>query len=245
MKLYLFLVLVFISTCSQGQMLQGIAAVSSIGAGGIITPGVHLCAGSTTGADVTSGAIDTSGASLLVMFVASYDIVALPTISDSKGNAWHQRSSYFNTGINFSRSTFYYAQNPTVGSGHTFTATGPGFNDYPLICIIAFSGTATSTVYDTENGNIGDVGLATIQPGSVTPNQSNEVVITGVSTINTGTVSIDNGFTITDQETNVPTQHFGGGIAYKIQTTAAAVNPTWTFGEMVDASSSVATFKAP
>lgn len=230
---------------AQGMPFNGNGMVHAQGGGGgTITLGAHTCAGSTGGADITSSAINTSGASLLVMFVASYSAVALPTITDSKGNTWTPRTRY-GPGTALSSSAFFYAENPMVGSGHTFTATGPGVNDFPQICIIAFSGTATSSVYDTENGNNGSTGASSIQPGSVTPSQNNEVVVTGFTSINTMTAGINGGFTISDQASNVPSQHFGGGIAYLIQTSAAAANPTWTLGETVDVSASIATFKAP
>lgn len=227
----------------RAQMLQGIVVSGSAGTAAIAVVD-HVCAASADGADVTTGSLNTTGASLVVMFVASYAAVAMPTISDSKGNTWTARTRY-GPGAALSSSNFFYAQNPTVGSGHTFTATGPGINDYPAICIIAFSGTATTSVYDVENGNNGSIGQSTIQPGSVTPSQNGEVVLTGVTSTDTGTVSINSGFTIADQTPNAVGLNFGGALAYKIQPTAAAVNPTWTLSGSFDVSSSAATFKAP
>jgi hypothetical protein len=44
----------------------------------------------------------------------------------------------------------YYAANPTVGSGHTFSYTGA--SNFSSIFVAAFSGVATSSPFDKENG---------------------------------------------------------------------------------------------
>ena len=59
--------------------------------------------------------------------------------------------------------------------------------------------------------------------------------------------TIDSGFTITDYLSydNVGYTHIGGAFAYLIQTTAAAVDPTWTVsgGSQMYLVSSIASLK--
>lgn len=170
----------------------------------------------------TTGAIDTTGASLLnaaVAFVPS----SPPTISDSKGNTWTALTNY--TSFSVESLQFYYVANPTVGSGHTFT--DGGLNTISTANFAAFSGAATVSPFDVENGAIN--GPSPLQPGSITPSANGEVVLASIADFS-GTASVDSGFTITDQAATTGGQYFGCALAYLVQTSAAAVNPTWTVG---------------
>ena len=177
---------------------------------------------STNGAAITTDAIDTTGATLLVVAVSQFALAA-GTPSDSKSNTWVAGGSQNNSGNSIK---MWYVTNPTVGTGHTFTV-GVG-NSYPSIFVVAFSGTDTSAARDQENSAAGSG--TTIQPGSVTPTTNGQVLITGAAHDVGLSISytIDSGFTITDQAPTVAAQAYGGGIAYLIQGSAASVNPTWT-----------------
>lgn len=134
----------------------------------------------------------------------------------------------------------FYAQNPTVGTGHTFTYTSTA--KYPSITVTAWSGTATTSVFDVENGATATSGTS-IATGSVTPTQNDELLIAGLTLQATNTPSIDLSFTITDT-VQFSANHFLGSHAYKIQTTAAAQNPTWSWGTSTNIVAAIATFKA-
>jgi hypothetical protein len=131
---------------------------------------------------------------------------------------------------------FYYVKNPTVGTGHTFSIAG---NDrYTSYNILAFSGTDTAETADQQNGAVGS---SPIQPGSVTPSTNNQVVVTAVVGPQTS-VTVNSGFT------EVIDGDGGGwwkiGVAYLIQTTATAVNPTWTAsGTGTNMVAAIASFK--
>lgn len=199
----------------------------------------NVAAGSTTGDNVTTAAMDTTGANFLVLSL-SYLTAQSVTISDSKGNTWTPRTA---ANGNLSSSRLYYVEAPTVGTGHTFTATSTG--GVPSIAVAAFSGGAASASYDVENGAGSSVGATSLQVGNVTPTTDNQVLITGLALEGAWsfTPTIDLSFTITNNVDLVGGQHFGVNLAYLIETTAAAKNPTWSWGSSVAVAACIATFK--
>ena len=186
----------------------------------------------------TSASIDTTGATLLVAVVT---YTGTPTVSDSKSNTWTALTCQQNTSV---YSCIYYVNSgsPSVGSGHTFTISGAV--TVSVINVMAFSGTGASP-FDNQNGN-SSLLVSTIQPGSITPSQNNDIIITGLSGGNNfgAANTIDSGFTITYQKAVTGGINYGHAGAYLIQTTAAAVNPTWNMGVSVNnVASTIASFK--
>lgn len=175
-----------------------------------------------TDSSVTTSAIDTTGATLLVLSMAKDANNNPVVLSDSKGNTWNM-ISYANQGA--CRNVLYYSRPTSVGSGHTFSNTG-GFN-YSSLAVAAFSGNAPYLILDRVSSN--NITSTTIQPGSITPSQDNELVICSLGFSGAGTpISIDGGFTETNELDFSSGAYYGNGLAYLIQTTAAAANPTWT-----------------
>jgi hypothetical protein len=198
----------------------------------------NVAAASAGGPSVTTGSINTTGANFIVVYISDY-LPSSTTLSDNKSNTWTALTA--KAGTSQSRSQLYYCYAPTVGAGHTFTAGNSG-GSYPSISVQAWSGIASSP-FDVENGGVTG-SASSLQPGSVTPGSANEIVITGVGGITQGTISIDSGFTISDQFAYNGAA-FGGSMAYLIQTTATAENPTWSWnGGANEASAVIATFKA-
>lgn len=196
----------------------------------------HTIAGSTTGNGVTSPGINTSGANLIVLSVASDGGVGVVPVSDSNGNTWTQLTSFVAT----NRATLYYCFGPTVGAAHTFTASLA--SSFPSIVVQAWSGAASSP-FDVQNGHA-QASTTSIQVGSVTPGSANELVITGITLPSNPGLAINTGFTITDQTNLVGSQHYGAAMAYLIQTTATPVNPTWSWTSGGDGAATIATFKS-
>lgn len=193
---------------------------------------VHAVAGSTNTSTATTPAVDTTGATLIVVTIG---IAAAQgnTIADSAGNTYTARTQK-NGAAGGSR--IWYVASPTNSATLTVTVTSV----VSSIEMTAWSGTATSSPFDVEGA--GGTGNTTVQPGSVTPSQNNSLIITGIGSTNTNTFTIDSSFTISDQ--------FGGsgtavpsGQAYLIQGTAAAVNPTWTASLGFELVSTIAVFK--
>jgi len=190
---------------------------------------------SVTGGGSTSSAVDTTGADLLVA-VLSYFSSSSKTLTDSKGNTWTQLTRR-NQG---SYSTqIIYSVNPTVGTGHTFTNPGGSF---PALMVAAFSDSNTTAPFDVENGASKTSGT-TLQTGSVTPSENNELLIAGIVHDKTG-ITIDSGFTELFDIAYSAGNYMAGGFGYKIQTTAGAENPTFTVASSGTAAAAIATFKS-
>ncbi|HEX7769696.1 MAG TPA: hypothetical protein VF422_06670 [Dokdonella sp.] len=180
-------------------------------------------AGSADGDTVTTSGINTAGADLLVAIVAQESAVADAAFSDSKGNTWTKLTGQTESP---GKSVLYWCRPTSVGSGHTFTATQS--SSRPSVCVEAWSGSATSP-FDQQNGAHSSDGGATLATGSVTPTQDNELVIAGAAARGQTVSSIDGGFTLANSQAGSATND-GAAIAYLVQTSATAANPTWTFG---------------
>lgn len=190
---------------------------------------------------VTTSALDTTGADLIVVqSFAGYANSTPPVITDSKGNTWTKLTPQ-NDAVPCCM-VFYYCSNPTVGAGHTFTGTCTG-NQNQNIAVQAWSGSAASP-FDVQNGlaNGGYVGSSTIQAGSITPSVNGELIVAGCGSYNydqSGSATINDGFTV------VGSDYTGAsGNAYFVQTTAAAINPTWTWHDFYIGIAVIASFKA-
>lgn len=198
---------------------------------------------SADGNDVTSDpAIDTTGANLIVIgVVLSQSSTA--TIEDNKSNTYTALTLTENSGI---RTRLYYALNPTVGAGHTFTVQGDA--DFPGIWVHAYSGVATSDAFDVEDGNT-DGGGTTVNAGAtgVTPTTDGQLIVTVIgldSNLDT-TYSIGSSFTIEGGQFREGGNNWGGAMAYLIQSSAGAINPQWSAdGAWGVACTRIATFKA-
>ncbi len=204
----------------------------------------NVAAGSSDGGNnVTTGGVDTTGATLLIVGVASYDGSGTPvaiTVSDSKGNTWTPltRTTFLSGAVIVCQ--FFYCAVPTVGAGHTFSVSSTGA--FPTLAAAAFTGN-TGTPFDQENGGRAS-GVTSLQPGSVTPTEDDELLVTIVGSNTTNTLSLDGGFTETDEVAYSGGNHFGASMAYLIQASLAAANPTWSWSNSTGAAAAIATFKA-
>lgn len=188
-------------------------------------------------AGFTTAALNTSGANFLIATIATGGGTA--SISDSLSNTWTPLTKQ---GAGGGALQFFYVTNPAVGAAHTFTI-GTAVN--MSVEVLAFAGVDTTAPFDVENG-ASSGGVTTGQPGSVTPGSDNEVVISAASIVQDTTVlSVDSGLSAVIQQNYSAGTFYGSGTAYLIQTTAAAVNPTWSATVALGIGSLViATFKA-
>jgi len=195
---------------------------------------------SGTGASTfTTGSVDTSGANLLTIALTEASNGAA-TISDSKSNTWTKLTEQC---ASTPCVVIYYAKNATVGSGHTFTATGSSF--FAVLGASAWSGADTTAPFDQENGTGGGSMASGQQPGSVTPTTDGQVVVSAMGWNDTRNITSVTGSTQLNENDFTGGVNYGGGSAYVIQTTAAAVNPAWNWtGGNVAGEVVVATFKA-
>lgn len=206
MKRLLFILLLFVSFSSRGAIA-------------LVTSAKVEFSTSTTN---TVG-VNTTGATLIVIGL-TYRQTQGAHVSDSKGNTWTMCTKYEGSGSQ-AGVVFFYCVNPTVGSGHTFNNTdGGGTSNFGGVTMYAFSGTATSSPKDQENGQFISVLGSTATPGSITPSANGYVVLTTCMNYNGSAPTMPTGYT---GYTWTTATAFAGGSGYKIQTTASAENPSW------------------
>lgn len=187
----------------------------------------------------TTGAIDTTGASLLVVMVVAGAAV---TVSDNNGNTWATLASQTITG---QTGRLYYAWNPIVGAGHTFTVTGTA--SAASFEVGVFSGVQTSAdPFDVQqSATATGVTQAGVGSGTLTPSQNNSLVIGGQSfSAAISAYAAQAGFATVAQVNFSGGSNYGSALEYLIQTTAAAIpNSTvianWTGSASVTVHSAV------
>jgi hypothetical protein len=187
----------------------------------------HAVAVATGGADATTSAISTTGATLIVVGIEN--ISNGVNVTDSASNTWT-----FGTLFNASSSRkgqMAYCVNPTTSGTHTFSLLAAGGAFYPVLTVAAFSNTpAGAFVSEATAAETVSAGT-TVQVGSsITPANANNLLVTFVGGDAFATISVDSGFTTTDTSGKVGGTFQGGGLAYIIQTAATAKQPTWTVG---------------
>lgn len=206
----------------------------ALGGGSSVPPSLltHTSKSSVGGLDVTSDPIDTTGASLIVVGICTYGQPY--TLADSQTNTWQALTQY-NNGVQ--QAQLFKCLTPITNAAQTFTVTHTASAPYPSIYVACFSGI---TSYDQESGTY-NAGSATLQPGSITPPSANALLVTLVSG-NETTSSIDGGFIKTDGNALVGANAVQGAMAYLIQTSPAAANPTWTLNGSAGISAAMASF---
>jgi hypothetical protein len=202
----------------------------------------HTTASNSDTHVLTTPAITTTGATLIVRIISDYETTAdlaltdsvtgcTPTGSPSTCNTFTCLTKY--SVSNSSAVMVCYVLAPTVGVNHVFhSAETSGSTAYQSETVMAFSG---ATSYDTGklSGNSAS-GATTLAAGSLTPSASNSLIVAGISSsLAGGTFTIDSSF-ITDsgyQTAGGSGTNFGVSGSYLIQSGGpSAVNPTWTTG---------------
>lgn len=187
--------------------------------------------------------IDTTGASLLVMAVGWQSGVAI-TVTDSKGNTWYPLANQSQSPI---QGQIYYAWNPTVGAGHTFTVSGTGA--FAAFEVGAFAGVlTTSNPFDVQTGGpSAATQFVGVGSGNLVPSVDNELIINmvafnpAISGFNPGA-----GFAAVDFVNMASGANYGSAMNYLVQTTKATISnattvASWTTAVPVVVNS--ATFK--
>lgn len=220
-----------------GGPFQVVGLVSGGGGG---SPFALIANASASGLSpaITTGAINTTGANLLVMGVAYYTGSAIPTVSDSKGNTWTALTS---RGSSDAGAKIFYCVPSSVGAGHTFSVTAGLAIAFG---VHAWSG-ANATPFDVQNGATSNA-TTSLQTGSVTPSANNSLLVTiGVPGGTSTSYSIDSGFTTTFNQNVASGTSEGAIMSYLTQGTASAINPTisWSGGS-VTAAAAIAVFKS-
>jgi len=208
--------------------------IAGLPPGGILMG--HLVAQDVTGNGMTSTALDITGASLIVTATAT--LSAGPVISDLLGNTYNNLTNQNSSGTNL---CFRYSV-PTIFGNNTWTVTAGGGNS--SLAVAVFRNTKASSPFDQENGNTNGA-TSSVQTGSVTPTTDNQVVIYA-ATENGGSgadfpLSVDVGTILENVAFTANAQAMA--LAYAVQGTAAATNPTWSWPNLHFGAAVIATFK--
>lgn len=213
--------------------------------------GVALVAHTMTNGAVNSVAtsgVNTTDANFLLVAVFSYSAGSrnpnLIGITDtvggiSTGNTWTNVTNSAGGSTASSSCTLFYSQAPTVGANHVVTVTFPADSGgYMYVGFAAFSGMATSSVFESE----ADTGASRVTlpagAGSVSAVTIGDLIIAEASGYdgfsgNTGLpATIDTGFTIIDTQFNATVAGASGigaaAWAYLVAPNTSGVNPNWT-----------------
>jgi hypothetical protein len=169
----------------------------------------------------TSSAINTTGATVLA--IAQSTILGPAAVQDSASNTWTNGNTITSGARNV---RINWVVLPTTNASHTFSSPSANAND--VFAVAAFDSTPSSS-FDTQ-GTGGFSAGTTVQPGSVTPGNANNLFLTALGGDAYDTISIDSGFSIADHLGKVAFVHEGVALGYLIQSSATAQNPTWTVG---------------
>lgn len=195
----------------------------------------HVGAASSTGNTITTAAINTTGATFIYLAL-SIQQASSQTVTDSFGNTYIGYSSTNAFGL--ARVIVYYCANPIVGANHTFTVTTTA--NYPALAVAAFSGVHGATDRGAALGSSSAV--TTQQPGSITPVNAGDLLVTSLCTSSTVlTATVDSGFTVTDFVDHA-SANYGVALAWLAGGSPAAVNPTWTVGQASGLAATILSF---
>jgi hypothetical protein len=198
-------------------------------------------AASTSGTSVQTGTgKNTAGANLITFSISTYGITnaSSGTICDQLGtgtcsssaSTWTCGTNYTVAGGGASIVTCWASPGVT-GSNYTVYYQCPsGGTCYPSIGWMAFSGAASSGVHDQENGN-NNVGGTSSHPGSITPGTTNEIISSAFSSNDSpsGWSVATPTMAVVQTQLGVAFQSQPLAIAYLIDSSSTAINPTWSW----------------
>ena len=184
-----------------GPSGSGVSTVSTGAITGCATAGAYFFVGSFTNQNGSAG-----------YTVASTSI--------SSGN-WHQ-SALLNT-----ETGYFWAYSASITDSEVITVTKSGSLYVATIKGQCFAGVNATFANQLDQTNSYWCGNNTYgsscQPGSITPTQASELIVSGCIDNKNEINSVNSGFTA------IGTLPLGGSQAYLIQTSVSAVNPTWAF----------------
>ncbi len=198
-----------------------------------ITQGIPGITGGTT------SMVNMAGASFCEVSVSWFDGGFPPVLTSTPSNTWVPDISK-GTGASFTLD-HYHAYSPSVSSTMTFTITSAA-NTFPSVTARCFSGTIGSTV-DQTNGVNSVSASSPQQTGSVTPSSDHEIIITSIQDGGASGYAINSGFTTPEFVGISGGQYIGIASSYLIQSTAAAVNPSWSWTGSAAGATVIATFR--
>lgn len=182
---------------------------------------------------VNSPSFDSGGATIIAVWLGSLD--GTPVVTDNAGNT-------YTLGTNSNSGPFHgrwaYCLSPSTSATHVVTVSST--ND-PSIIVVWFN---LVSAFDSQSTPNTGASVTSLQTGSVTPANNGSLVLAALMNYRDAgpiaSVSINSGFTIVTNVDSVTGTRVGVAIAYLIQGTAGAVNPSWSWSNSVDNSSAAA-----
>jgi hypothetical protein len=189
---------------------------------GFVSSGIGLGAGAT---------FDNTGSNLMVAALSGWGPNGPSITGDTLGNTW--------VGLSPSGNPFLqlYYSIPTVFGSLAIATTG-GSQD---ACVAACFSNAAASPYEAESSPVGSA-----SPASLTPAQSNELVISGAAFYSDtyGNIAVSGSGMIRVNAVDAANGgRIGCGLSYVIQTAAAASTPVWSPSVTVNISAQ-ASFKS-
>lgn len=185
-----------------------------------------------------TAAMNNTGATLMTAYVScQVSSTAGVSISDTSGNSWsnmiwQSMSSRFELTYPL-HGTLWYVTNPTVTSSQSVILSGA--SSFCTMFVASFSGTGAVDVFNSASSDP-TLSPTSFQPGSVTV-ASGELAVSGFGTYcggscNTPAISVGSSFSIAESA-NANTM-LDGGIAYYVQPSTGALNPSWSAAIITD-----------
>ncbi len=231
---------------SQGGHITLLGAGKQ-GAGGGGGGGTWTLVANTTTAGTASGtssAVNASGAKLFVATIGCYTnsgAANCNAVSDSSSNTWTRIAT--GDTVNSFQINMFYVISPTTTASHTFSfACGGTGNCFAAMEVQAWTESGTP-VFDQNSFNHSLTTSTTT--GSITPTGNNSLIVSGAmyDGASGSAFSVDSGLTITNQQQLASGVSEGGAMGYLQQTTAAAINPTWSASTASTFIAGIANFK--
>lgn len=163
------------------------------------------------------------------------------TFGDSFGNTYTPLTQRNEGGTPTRFIRLWYCANPAgLGSGHAIVVTAT--DTWPGAVLGAFSGVATSSPLDQQNGG-GTPFSNTLATGSITA-ADGSLVVSAIGRNPHGTPhTISDGLTVIEDIANTDFGHLDCALAWKEHTTGA-INPTWTSPDSATLVAAIASFLA-
>lgn len=178
--------------------------------------------------NITTGSINTTGATFLLIAVAQNNDTSL-AVSDNSSNTWTALTQY--TASAFPAVQMFYVFSPTTSSSHTFSISSmAGDNNCPAMAVLAFKNMGSPHAFDAQNGSAASNSTSTQNPGSITPARNGELLIAAIGADSSTADTINSSFTVSNYVARNGPSNWSISVAYFVQSTAAAINPTWTLG---------------
>jgi hypothetical protein len=188
----------------------------------------------------TSASRNTVGANLIAVYVPHYNGVTGFAFSDSKGNTY-TLADVQDGAVNGVALAGYYCLNPATDAAHTWSVAGT--NAFAGVQVYAYSGAHATASFDQKNKDGGGGAGTSRQAGAIVPSADGALIIAGLAFeagVDETNVAIDSGFSTVLAMS--PAGGEGGASATKVQTTAASINPTWSWVESANNAAMIMSF---